>query len=240
MKAALGSYGAAGQLQQRPAPDEGGILKRSWWRWWDADHSRAPHFDQVVQSWDMAFTDTDGSDYVVGQVWGRFEADKYLPHQVRQRLEFTATVQAVLDLTEWLERNYPAKQTHAKLVEDKANGPAVISQLRRRVPGLVAVKPQGDKVARARAVAPDVEAGNVHLPGAPNATETDYDPTRTPDWVKGLVDECAAFPNAAHDDQVDALSQALMRLAGQSGSYRQKGRKAHPRRRDEDPGAIAL
>ena len=48
-------------------------------------------------------------------------------------------------------------------------------------------------------------------------------PTRTPAWVKALVDECAAFPHSAHDDQVDALSQALMRLAGTSGSYRQKG-----------------
>src|SRR5215210_8259887 len=223
IKAALGSYGSAGPLQQRPAPDEGGILKRSWWRRWDGKHETAPHFDTIVQSWDMAFTDTDGSDYVVGQVWGRFGADKYLLRQVRARLEFTETVQAVIDLTEWVEENYPARRTHAKLVEDKANGPAVISQLRRRVPGLIAVKPQGDKVARARAVAPDVEAGNVHLPGAANAAETDYDPTLTPDWVKGLVDECAALPNAAHDDQVDALSQSLMRLAGQSGSYRQKG-----------------
>ncbi|HZC13871.1 MAG TPA: phage terminase large subunit, partial [Thermoleophilaceae bacterium] len=226
IKVSLGSYGAAGQLQQRPAPDEGGILKRSWWRWWSGDHERAPHFDQIVQSWDMAFTDSDGSDYVVGQVWGKFGADKYLLRQVRQKLEFTETVQAVIDLTEWVERTYPARKTHAKLVEDKANGPAVISQLRRRVPGLIAVDPQGDKVARARAVAPDVEAGNVYLPGAPNATATDYDPTITPAWVRALVDECAAFPNSAHDDQVDALSQALMRLAGRSGNYRQKGGRA--------------
>ena len=229
LKTALGSYGAAGQLQ-RPAPDEGGILKRSWWRWWDGDHARAPHFDQIVQSWDMAFKDTDGSDYVVGQVWGRFGADKYLLCQVRAKLEFTETVQAVLDLTEWVEETYPAKRTHSKLVEDKANGPAVISQLRRKVAGLIAVNPAGEdtpqgKVGRARAVAPDVEAGNVYLPGAPNADGTDYDPTRTPAWVKGLVDECAAFPNSAHDDQVDALSQALLPLAGTSGSYRQKGGK---------------
>ena len=79
------------------------------------------------------------------------------------------------------------------------------------------------KVGRARAVAPDVEAGNVYLPGAPNATETDYDPTQTPDWVRGLVDECASFPNAAHDDQVAALSPALLRLSGSGGNYRQKG-----------------
>ena len=63
----------------------------------------------------------------------------------------------------------------------------------------------------------------VYLPGAPNATETDCDPTLTPAWVRALVDECAAFPNAAHDDQVDALSQALTRLAGSGSGYRQKG-----------------
>jgi hypothetical protein len=85
LKRQMGSYKSAGQLQQRPAPEEGGILKRAWWRYfppgWGPDEW--PHFHEVVQSWDMAFKDTDGSDYVVGQVWGRFFADKYLLHQVR-------------------------------------------------------------------------------------------------------------------------------------------------------------
>jgi len=61
------------------------------------------------------------------------------------------------------------------------------------------------------------KAGNVYLPGAPNVKHTDYDPSRTPLWLRGLVDECASFPNAAHDDQVDALSQALMRMSALSG-----------------------
>ena len=180
----------------------------------------APHFDQIIQSWDMAFSDTDGSDFVVGQVWGKFGAHKYLIAQVRRRMEFTETVAAVQELTAWVEERYPRHRGHAKLVEDKANGPAVLSTLRARVPGLLAVDPRGDKGARARAVAPDVEAGNVHLPGMANAEETGYDRLQTPDWVRGLVDECAAFPNAAHDDQVDALSQALMRLAGTGGVRR--------------------
>ncbi len=171
----------------------------------------------------MAFSDTDGSDFVVGQVWGKLGADKYLIAQVRRRMEFTETVQAVRELSAWVEAEYPKHRSHLKLVEDKANGPAVISSLRRQVPGLSAVKPKGDKVARARAVAPEVEAGNVHLPGTANAEGTGYDPTQTPDWVRGLVDECAAFPNAAHDDQVDALSQALLRLAGSGTGHRQKG-----------------
>ena len=118
------------------------------------------------------------------------------------------------ELTGWADEHYPARAGHVKLVEDKANGPAICSQLGREIPGMIAVNPQGDKVARARSVAPQIEAGNVLLPGAANARHTDCDPSRTPLWVRGLVDECASFPNAAHDDQVDALSQALNRMAG--------------------------
>jgi phage terminase large subunit-like protein len=45
----------------------------------------------------------------------------------------------------------------------------------------------------------------------------------TPGWVQALVEECAAFPNASNDDQVDALSQALSRLAGMAGAVKGKG-----------------
>jgi predicted phage terminase large subunit-like protein len=69
------------------------------------------------------------------------------------------------------------------------------------VPGLIPVEPDGSKEARASAVSPFVEAGAVHLPA----------PELAP-WVVGFVEEHAAFPNSAHDDQVDATSQALNRL----------------------------
>ncbi len=214
MKRPLGSYGSAGQLQQRPAPDEGGILKRAWWRWWSGDRAQAPHFDSLVQSWDMSFGDNEEatSSYVVGQLWGQFGADKYLIAQVRERMEFTEAVTAVREFTAWADREYPARADHVKLVEDKANGPAIISTLRHEIPGMVPVDPLGDKIARARAVAPQAEAGNVYLPGSANARHTDYDPSLTPLWVRAFVDECASFPNAAHDDQVDAFSQALKRM----------------------------
>src|SRR5215212_7715104 len=127
IKTSLGSYGAAGQLQQRPAPDEGGILKRAWWRWWPGDHAQAPHFDQMIQSWDMSFGDNEEatSSYVVGQLWGKFGADKYLLRQTRNRMEFVETIAAVEELTAWAEETYPSRKAHTKLVEDKANGPAV-------------------------------------------------------------------------------------------------------------------
>ena len=62
------------------------------------------------------------------------------------------------------------------------------------------MNPEGGKVARAAAVSPLIEAGNVYLP------HPDYAP-----WVGDFIEECAAFPNGAHDDQVDAMTQALLR-----------------------------
>jgi len=62
------------------------------------------------------------------------------------------------------------------------------------------VNPSGGKIARAAAVSPLIEAGNVYLPHPSYAH-----------WVNDFVEECAAFPNGAHDDQVDAMTQALLR-----------------------------
>ena len=85
--------------------------------------------------------------------------------------------------------------------------------LRREIPGLIPITPKGDKQARAQSVSPQVESGNVWLPGAPNSDSSDYDRSSTPAWVQGFVDELAGFPNAAFDDQVDAFSQAISRMS---------------------------
>lgn len=188
----LGSYGASGQLQQRPSPAGGGIWQRGWWRFYDKPPEQ---LDEVIMSWDMAFKDLVTSDWVVGQVWGRAQAVYYLLDQVRRRLDMPGTLRAVEDL--W--KRWP--QARAKLVEDKANGPAVIAMLKTKVPGLIAVNPQGGKMARAQAASPVIESGNVYLPER-----------RLAPWVDGFIEEAAAFPNGAHDDQVDAASQALLRF----------------------------
>jgi predicted phage terminase large subunit-like protein len=86
-----------------------------------------------------------------------------------------------------------------KYVEDKANGPAIISMLNREIGGFIKVNPQGGKVARVNAVSPYIESGNVFLP-------------RQAEWVHDFVEEAASFPNGKHDDQVDAMSQALNRF----------------------------
>ncbi|MGA3028036.1 MAG: phage terminase large subunit [Bryobacteraceae bacterium] len=215
LKRSLGSYATAGQLQQRPAPAEGGLLKRHWWRYWQprgaslppvvvrlADGTQVsiapvdvpPRVDEQIQSWDCAFKDLETSDYVVGQLWGRVGSAYLLGDQIRARMDCPTTVKAVRELSQ----RHPGSL--AKLIEDKANGSAVIQMLQHELPGLLPVTPQGGKVARAAAVSPLIEAGNVYLPHPQHAP-----------WVDDFIEECAAFPNGAHDDQVDAMTQALIR-----------------------------
>lgn len=197
----IGSYWWASLYQQRPAPAEGGIFKRGWWQFYRLPpEEQARACDEILASWDCAFKDTKGSSYVVGQVWGKKGADRFLLDQTRDRLDFPATIAAVKALA----AKWPAARL--KLVEDKANGPAVISTLKRETPGLVPVTPQGSKEARAHAVSPAVESGNVYLP----------DPGHAP-WINDFIDECTTFPTGAHDDQVDAMTQALLRLAESRG-----------------------
>lgn len=214
LKRSLGSYAAAGQLQQRPSPAGGGLLKRHWFRYWQPPGAHLPPVvvrfpdgterpiaavevatvEESAQSWDCAFKDLETSDFVVGQVWGRVGSGFLLLHQIRERMNCPATVRAVRELS--------AKWPHclAKLIEDKANGSAVIQMLQHEIPGILPVNPEGGKVARAAAVSPLLEAGNVYLPH----------PLYAP-WVNDFIEECAAFPNGAHDDQVDAMTQVLLR-----------------------------
>lgn len=205
----VGSRTWTALYQGRPAPAEGGLFKRKHWGWYSAPrseraadgHMHVEAADEIIQSWDLAFKDTKGSDYVVGQVWARRGVDCYLLDQVRDRLDFPATCRAI----QAMSAKWP--QAHAKLVEDKANGPAVIAQLRSTVGGLVPITPKDSKYARASSVAPFVEAGNVHLP----------DPALAP-WIDEYITEFQSFPNSAHDDQVDATTQALHRLLAGHGS----------------------
>lgn len=193
-----GSMAYAGQQQQSPSPAEGNIVKDHWWRFW----TKLPEvFDEVIQSWDLSFDATDNSSFVVGQVWGRLGADKYLIYQWRDRARFTAQLDAINLVT----GAYPL--SIAKLVEKKANGAALIDLLKTKIQGLIPVEPRGSKEARAESVAPQIEAGNVYLP----------DPVTNP-WVGDYLLEWKNFPNGQNDDQVDATSQALTRL-GKSIDY---------------------
>ena len=187
----LGSYSYAGQYQQTPVPDGGGLFQKSWWRFHDGTITA---FDTCVQSWDMTFKRTDSGSYVVGQVWGKRGADYYLLHQYRKRVDIVGTIDAMKNVCALCDaKRWPVS---AILVEDKANGPAVIDLLRDEIAGLIPVSVGGSKEARASAVAPLVESGRVYLPD----TSTTYDE---------FLPEASMFPRAQSDDQVDAMSQAI-------------------------------
>jgi predicted phage terminase large subunit-like protein len=230
-KQTLGSYAYSGQFQQRPAPVGGGILKKHWWRYWQpagCDFGAVPvrfpdneihniepvtipveidealnltgrldasYFDEILQSWDLAFKDLKTSDFVAGQVWARKRANKFLLFSMHDRLDMPRTVQVIRQICQ----TWPA--CGAKLVEDRANGPAVIQTLRDEISGIVEVDPRGGKFARAAAVAPLIESGNVFVPHP-----------RLAHWLDSFINEAASFPTGAHDDMVDAMSQGLIRL----------------------------
>lgn len=193
----LGAKHYAAQYQQLPAPDGGLIFQAAWLtkRW-----SQLPDpYDDACLSWDMAFKDGDGADWVVGTVWLRKGADYYLVDRVRKKMGFTETVQEFVgQIAKW-------PRIRRRIVEDKANGTAVVDVLKRKISGLVLVNPDGGKVARANAVTPYFEAGNVWLPNA--------------SWVDEYVLELVRFPLGAHDDQVDSTTQALNYLGSKTNDY---------------------
>lgn len=193
-KAILGDYFWSAMYQQSPKPGDGQIFHEEFVKYY-LPKDLPESFDEIIHSWDMTFKDSDGTDYVVGQVWGKKSANAYLLYQIRKRMSFTETLKAVKLLVE----KYP--QARRKLVEDKANGPAVIDSLKSIISGLVPIEPDGSKIARAHACTAEWEAGNVWLPNKAIAP-----------WIVETVDEITTFPFAGHDDTVDAMTQALRYL----------------------------
>jgi len=217
----LGSDYAA-QHQQRPVDAAGGIFKRSHWRFWKPDgvgtDEQAPRpdgcyagparplpasFDRTVLSLDANFkgVQAKGNDPVVFVVIGCKGADRFVLDRVRLFVGFNETLAHFRILV----KKWP--RALRRLVEDKANGSAIIETLREEIGGIIPVEPEGGKEARAHAVEPQVAGGNVYLPdGAP--------------WLEEWVDEFAVFPRGEHDDQVDALTQALVHLIEPDGVQR--------------------
>jgi predicted phage terminase large subunit-like protein len=193
----------AAQLQQRPAPAKGVIFdKEKFKQWSKAD--LPPTFDFVLDSWDCAFKGTDSSDFVVGQKWGMKGANMYLLAIRRGRWTFTKTLVEV----EALRAAPFLPKAHAIIVEDKANGTAVIDVMGQNVPGFVPVTPEGGKVVRANAVTPLFESGNVFFPPKDQVPE-----------VVGHETECLKFPKGKNDDSVDCMTQALNYLRSKASHF---------------------
>jgi predicted phage terminase large subunit-like protein len=142
---------------------------------------------------------------VVGQRWVRYQANRYLVSQKRGRWSFTKTIAEMLL---WAQTDNPSVSlcghlVHQRLIEEKANGAAIIDVLKEKIAGLKPVNPTISKEARARAVTPECESGNGFLPHP-------GDPGN--EWVTDFLSELRDFPHGAADDQVDGLSQGLTGL----------------------------
>jgi predicted phage terminase large subunit-like protein len=184
----LGSMGYANQILQSGAPTDGTIYKRAWFskRW------KIPpaQFDEVIQSWDFTFKDLKTSDFVACQVWGRKGGMFFLLYRLKEKLDFVASLAAFRSVT----KMYPA--AIGKLVESAANGPAIVSALKTEISGIIEIPAKDSKIARACAVTPIWEAGNIVLPDDPGVEE--------------FIDEHVKFPKTKHDDEVDCANQALI------------------------------
>jgi len=195
----------AAQYQQCPSTDEGAIFRRGAWQYYrDDPEGMVARMQFIIQSWDMAFKDSATSSKVAGQVWGRIDADFYLLARVSEHLDFVASIAAVQRMSAaWPEAS-------AKVIEDKANGPAIINALTGKISGLISWPPSGTKMdsktARAWAIQPFHEGGNIFLPH----------PTIC-DWTEEFVELCAAFPDGEFDDDIDCMTQALAYLSQSLG-----------------------
>ena len=186
----------------RPTSAEGNIFKREWWQYYDNLPDKMP---LKVISVDATFKGNDTNDFVAIEVWGKLNGDFYLIDMIRRRMDFPETMKAI----KVMDEKYPDR--HSILIEDKANGPAVISMLRHEIPGIVAITPEGSKESRANAVTGIVESGNVYLP-------------RYSDFTSTFVEEFASFPNGVHDDLVDSATQFLNKFKFFKAEYKEDNR----------------
>ena len=207
----MGTQKFTALYQQSPTIEGGNIFKREWVKYYVPDRETMlrlgltekdvailpKHLDDTVQAWDATFKSKANDDFVAGQTWSRRGANVYLrPGWCHKRLSFIQTMTAINQQ----KTMYP--RTSTILVEDKANGPAILDVLQRDIPGIMPVSPGADsKEARASSVSPVWEAGQVYVPHPLWHPEIE-------DWLE----EIFGFPNMLHDDNVDSMVYAVRRL----------------------------
>jgi len=175
-----------GQYQQEPTPATGRIFNPSWWRL----YKELPECELIVISADCSFKGKSSSDDVSLLKWGVLGTRSYLIERRTERMGYIATKAAIKDMQS------RGRSASVILIESAANGVAVIEELQADPDfgaSVIAIEPQGDKVARANAASTDVEAGSVYLP-------------ENAEWLGTFLRTFAAFPGVRRDDDVDSLS----------------------------------
>lgn len=179
--------------QQRPSQQGGNLFKENNFKRYLAAPDRKD-FDQVIQVWDLRFSKSQAktSSFVCGWVIGMRGGQFFILDEMRGRWSYAESREAVRSLSEaWPE-------AIAKVVENKANGPALESDLEVEIPGIILYDPRGDKFQRAERVLPLCMAGNVYFPADEVAP-----------WAKDAIAELTLFPRGSNDDRVDCLSMGL-------------------------------
>lgn len=204
LRTVLGSFNFSAQYQQQPVPPGGQAFRREWIRYYD---ELPEEFDFRLASWDTASTLGETSDYSVGTYWSLKGHDIYLIDVVRGKFEVPDLRRHIVALT--LDNDIDATVT-----EKTDIGHAILQEMRRSSkvrPILQEVR--CDKEARFLAQTPKFEAGRILFP-------------REAPWLAELVRELVEFPNGAHDDQVDSISQALKYLSRKIPTPRDVERQA--------------
>ena len=190
IKATVGIYDWSAMYQQRPQPAGGTIFRREWL---NQTYKELPAGAIFIQSWDLPFKNSEASAKCAGIVMARKGAQLFFVDVVNDKMNFTSSITAIKSMT----AKHP--KARAKVVEDKANGPAIIDYLGKTIPGMIPFNPKGSKEDRALSVVPYFEAGNVLFP--------EFAP-----WKEDLIDDLTRFPGAAYKDTVDATVQAILYL----------------------------
>ena len=191
------------QYQQSPTGEEGALVKREWWKIWEQDNP--PRIEYMIQSWDTAFTKSERSDFSACVTLGVFYMNEntndpniILLDSFQKRMEFP-------ELKDKAMSHYQYWEPDTLLVEAKAAGAPLVFELRQMgipvteyTPSRGTRQVSNDKFARLNSVTDLFRSGKVWAPD-----------TR---WAHELIEQMAAFPNAEHDDLVDATVQALMRF----------------------------
>ena len=192
------------QYQQQPTGEEGAIIKREWWNIWTKEEP--PRCEFIIQAWDTAFTKNERSDFSACTTWGIFHMNEnendthmILLDSFQKRMEFP-------ELKEKARSHYLEWQPDDCIIEAKAAGASLIQELNQQAdlfvrgytPSRGTRQQSNDKIARMNTVAPIFQSGKVWAPD-----------TR---WARELIDQMAAFPNAAHDDLADTAVMAVTRF----------------------------
>jgi predicted phage terminase large subunit-like protein len=198
LKEELPAYKWNAQYQQKPTGEEGALVKRDWWRVWEAD--RAPPCEFIIQSWDTAYTKNQRSDYSACTTWGVFHKDEdendvniILLDAWKGKVEFP-------ELKVKAKEMYDDWEPDACIIEAKAAGAPLIFELRRMGVMVQDFTPTrgNDKFVRLNSVTDLFSSGKVWAPDKR--------------WAEDVIEEFARFPNAEHDDLVDSGVQALIRF----------------------------